>query len=215
MRFSAIILTSRPASLRRCLKSLAAAQPADGFSACWSSTTTRRPASKSPRVSPGGSPVRPAPDKGRAPPPLGGAQPRRCEPPRENGCFLDDDVTVPTSYFSVLEEKSLRYPEACAIGGPNLTPAASPLFERCLGHLLGSWLGAGPMRRHGAAFDEDTWTGRPQPDPRNLSFRREALLREGLCFDEDLVRNEENLPIERSSRADGGRAARAELRALS
>ncbi|MEK7859316.1 MAG: glycosyltransferase [Elusimicrobiota bacterium] len=204
MRFSAIILASRPASLRRCLESLAAAQPKEGFECLLvlnddAQACAEVAESFTGRIA-GLRLIRGAPAS------LGGARNAALRAAEgEWLCFLDDDVTVPPSYFSVLEEKSLRYPEACAIGGPNLTPAASPLFERCLGHLLGSWLGAGPMRRRCAAFDGDTWTDDRSLILCNLSFRRDALLREGLCFDEELVRNEENLLLEQLF--SGGRRA--------
>lgn len=112
-------------------------------------------------------------------------------------CFLDDDVTVPVDYFRVLADKSRLFPKAAVIGGPNFTPPESPLFARCVGHILGSWLGAGATRRRCAGFTRDQWCDDRGLILCNMLVRREILLRENLRFDLELARNEENLLLER------------------
>ncbi len=200
---SVVILASRPTSLGLCLKSLAEAQAPAEFEClvvlngndeeC--AATVARYMGK----------IQGLTTLSGAPRSLGGA--RNAAVAQARGawlCFLDDDVTVPQNYFSVLHEKSLRYPEASVIGGPNLTPPHSALFERCVGLLLGSRLCAGPMSRRYAGFSADTWTDDSGLILCNLAVRREAL-DDAPPFDPELVRNEENLLLERLAR--GGRRA--------
>jgi hypothetical protein len=111
-------------------------------------------------------------------------------------CFLDDDAFAPPGYFLALSRAIERHPDAAAIGGPNLTPPGSPLFERCCGHLLGSRACAGPMSRRYREDGAEAWTDDRALILCNLAMRRRALLDDGLSFDETLARNEENLLLE-------------------
>ncbi|MFA6028460.1 MAG: glycosyltransferase [Elusimicrobiota bacterium] len=204
---SVIILASRPRSLSRCLESLVEARLPQDFEcllllngneeACAAAATPYLGRLRGLKVLSG------------APRSLGDA--RNAAVARAQGgwlCFLDDDVTVPQDYFSVLGEKILRYPEAAVIGGPNLTPPQSPPFERCVGRLLSSRLCAGPMSRRFGGFPADTWTDESGLILCNLAIRREALAGERPPFDPELVRNEENLLLERLARV-GRRALHA------
>ncbi|MFA6316154.1 MAG: glycosyltransferase [Elusimicrobiota bacterium] len=119
-------------------------------------------------------------------------------------CFFDDDVVLPEGWFARLGDSLDLHPEASALGGPDRTPPGSTLFQRCVGLVLESPLGSGPIRRHGAGFPEPTWTDDRGLILCGLVLDREALDDEGLAFDPELVRNEENLLLSRL-RASGRR----------
>ncbi|MBI5211565.1 MAG: glycosyltransferase [Elusimicrobia bacterium] len=193
---SVIILASRPGSLRRCLASIAAARPPapeevllvlNGLD-----DECAAAASEHARALPG---LRVLRGEARS---LGGARNMAIREARGDWlCFLDDDVVLPPSYFAALDGALRRHPDASAVGGPNITPPASPLFERCVGHLLGSWLAAGPFSRRVSGFPGDAWADDRALILCNLALRRSALRSEGLLFDEELARNEENLLLRR------------------
>ncbi|MBI4349722.1 MAG: glycosyltransferase [Elusimicrobia bacterium] len=123
-------------------------------------------------------------------------------------CFLDDDVVVPPDYFATLADKAASHPEADAIGGPNLTPPDSGVFERAVGRLLSSWFGAWRMRRRATGHPHDAWVDERSLILCNLALRAGRLERESLAFDERLERNEENLLLE-ELRARGARLLHA------
>lgn len=203
---SAIILASRPDSLRRCLLSLERASPKPAEILVVLNGKDAECAAVAGEFAtdlPGLAVLRGAPRS------LGGARNRAVATARGSWlCFLDDDVTVPPEYFAVLEEKLRAHPEAIAIGGPNLTPAPSPVFERCVGHILGSPFAAGRRGRRYAGHADDTWTDDGGLILCNLCLSAEALRAAGLGFDEDLIRNEENLLLQRLFRS-GHRALHA------
>ena len=193
---SVIILASRPDSLKRCLRSLERAappQPAEVLVVLnGRDSECGMVAGEFAARLPGLKIVRDAPRS------LGGARNRAVTQARGSWlCFLDDDVTVPPEYFSVLAEKLARYPEAAALGGPNVTPKPSPVFERCVGHILGSPLVAGRRGRRYAGYEKDTWTDDGSLILCNLCLSAQALGLADLRFDEELVRNEENLLLQR------------------
>ena len=191
---SAIILATRPQSLRLCLRSLELASPKPTEILVvlnGNDDDCAAAAGEFAAALPGLAVLRGAPRS------LGGA--RNAALARARGswlCFLDDDVTVPPEYFAVFAEKRRSHPEAAAIGGPNLTPPGSPLFERCVGHVLGSLIAAGRRGRRYAGYAQDTWT-----DDGGLILCNLCLSADGLHFDEDLVRNEENLLLQQLFRA--------------
>lgn len=193
---SVIILASRPQSLRRCLQSLAQAER-PGPSECLlvlngNDSACAQTAADFSGLIDGLKILRDGPRS------LGGARNWALRQARSRWlCFLDDDITVPAHYFTRLKKKIENHPKAAVIGGPNLTPPGSPLFERCIGHILGSALCAGPLARRCAGFARDTWTDDRGLILCNLNFDREILSKEQLCFDEGLARNEENLLLER------------------
>ena len=193
---SVIIVCSRPACLRRCLESLRSAlepRPLEvlavvngGEEGCEEVLGEFRLAMPELKALQG--------DGG----PPGGARNKALAEARGRWlCFLDDDAAVPEGYFAALEAAAQRHPLAAAIGGPELTPPGSPVMERCIGHTLGSPFAAGRFHRRAAGYETDTWTDDRGLILCNLAFDRRALEQEGLSFDDKLVRNEENLLLQR------------------
>jgi GT2 family glycosyltransferase len=89
--------------------------------------------------------------------------------------FLDDDVIADPHLLRRLGEVAAAYPAAGALGGPNLTPPGSTEFQQVQGAVLGSFIGAGPVRRK--------WGAHPavEADERfftlcNLAIRRSLML---------------------------------------
>lgn len=54
--------------------------------------------------------------------------------------YLDDDITVPETYFQEFFRLLQRWPQAEIIGGPNLTPPQQKGLARDSGWLMGTWL---------------------------------------------------------------------------
>lgn len=186
---SVVILGTRPDPLRRCLASLAACEEGPqevvlvlngGGEECLKAARSRP-----------GLPLRllrlPPVSLGRA---------RNLAVAAAGGeaiCFLDDDVTVPSGFFPAVRAALRRHPAAAALGGPNRTAPGRPLFERLVGLLLESPLGAGPMRRRYAGYPRDAACSDRALMLCNLVVRREALRASGARFPEALKRNEENV----------------------
>ncbi len=107
--------------------------------------------------------------------------------------FLDDDVTVAPDFFSRAMRRFAERPELDVLGGPNLTPADSGRFEKCVGQVLASPFGSATVRHR---FRR---SGRLRPsDDRelilcNLIVRRQALDGFGAPFREHMISNEENV----------------------
>ena len=107
--------------------------------------------------------------------------------------FLDDDVTVTPDLFARAVATFAAWPDAMVVGGPNLTPPNSHLFQRCVGAVFSSWFGAATVRdrfcRRGAM--------RPTDDSAlilcNLALRRAIISELHEPFKEHLVCNEENV----------------------
>ena len=110
--------------------------------------------------------------------------------------FLDDDVRLPPGALAALRAVIEQHPEAAAVGGPNLAPPDSGLFERCVDRVLRSRFGAGTMRSRYEGL-----AGRREVDERsligcNLAVYSKAL-REDRAFDEGLDYGEETLLLAR------------------
>ena len=106
--------------------------------------------------------------------------------------FLDDDVIVSENIFIDVLDKFKARQDVDVIGGPNLTPLNSSLFQRCCGYAFSSVFGAADMHSRYAAFGKD----RPADDRLlilcNLSVRKTTLDAKKIMFAGDLVCAEEN-----------------------
>ena len=118
--------------------------------------------------------------------------------------FLDDDVTVPPEIFTRTARRFQEHPEAAAVGGPNLTPDDASAFERAVGWVLATRLGAWTMRARYAPVGRARWAGEESLMLCSLALRADADGPGGLRFPEELASAEENLLLERV-RAHGGR----------
>jgi glycosyltransferase involved in cell wall biosynthesis len=117
--------------------------------------------------------------------------------------FLDDDVTVPPDLFAATARRFEQDPRVAAVGGPNLTPPGSPPFERAVGLVLSSRLGAWSMRARYRPLGAAREAGEESLMLCSLAFRADADGPEGLRFDERLISAEENLLLERIRRRGG------------
>lgn len=101
--------------------------------------------------------------------------------------FLDDDVVVERNLLRRVADLADANPDVDVLGGPNLTPPHSSLFQVVQGAVLASIVAAGPVRRRygfhpSGEVDERFFT------LCNLSIRRTAML----PFPPELVCAEEN-----------------------
>ncbi len=101
--------------------------------------------------------------------------------------FLDDDVVVEPHLFRHLADLVAAHPEVTVFGGPNVTPPRSSRFQTVQGAVLGSLVGAGPVRRrygpHPQGVADERWFTLC-----NLAVRRAAMR----PFSDELVCAEEN-----------------------
>lgn len=117
--------------------------------------------------------------------------------------FLDDDVAVPPDFLRTVLEKFERYPQAPAIGGPNLALPRSQAFQRATDFFLRSAAGAGPARARYIRGRGDTVGPDWSLTSCNLGVRREVFDRHGIRFPSKCVTAEENLFLHRVSRRLG------------
>lgn len=114
--------------------------------------------------------------------------------------FLDDDTVAPPGFITRVQDAFRRFPDASAIGGPNVGPPGATAFARAVDFLLRSPLGAGPMRvrhlREGAACRAPGWWFTLS----NLGVRRDAF-RRGLRFPPRAASAEETLFLHELERA--------------
>jgi glycosyltransferase involved in cell wall biosynthesis len=108
--------------------------------------------------------------------------------------FLDDDVIVEPNLLRRLADLAQAHPEVSVFGGPNVTPPRSTMFQTVQGAVLGSLIGAGPVRRrygrHPLGSADERWFTLC-----NLAVRRAAMP----PFSEKLVCAEENEVLDRLS----------------
>ncbi|HVA65879.1 MAG TPA: glycosyltransferase [Elusimicrobiota bacterium] len=127
--------------------------------------------------------------------------------------FLDDDVEAPPGLFAEAASLIAKHGDAWVLGGPNLTPPGSGLFERASGLVLESWIGAGPMRRRYAPGPRMLRADEKSFALCNLCARAAAFRELGLRFDPHLASAEENLFV-LNLRALGRRALYAPVLAV-
>ncbi len=113
--------------------------------------------------------------------------------------FLDDDVVVEPHLLRHLADLAAANPNVTVFGGPNVTPPRSTRFQTVQGAVLGSLVGAGPVRRrygrHPLGSADERWFTLC-----NLAVRRVAMR----PFSDVLVCAEENEVLDSLAR-DGHR----------
>ncbi len=104
--------------------------------------------------------------------------------------FLDDDARVPARNL-VLISRHFKRKELAVLGGPDLRPGDSTVFELAVDLVQGSRLGSSRVRRRYRALSMKNSAGEADLILCNMAFRRSAFLWAG-GFNEDLYPNEEN-----------------------
>ncbi len=105
--------------------------------------------------------------------------------------FLDDDAQVPNLLFSKFVELTRLYPDADIMGGPNLTPLHSSLFQVAAGRVLASRFGSGPCATRYGSKPLVKWNcSELHLTSCNLFVRCSVAAK--IQFPEQLVSNEEN-----------------------
>jgi len=104
--------------------------------------------------------------------------------------FLDDDCLVPTDWLersaSVISQQ-----RADIVGGPNVTPAESSFFGKCVGEVLSSRLGTAMMRaRYRPVGSEPERSGDGKTALCNMVFEKSIF--DEFRFNEEMFPNEEN-----------------------
>ncbi len=109
--------------------------------------------------------------------------------------FLDDDAYLAAGTSERLRNITSRLPDACVIGGPNLTPPGADSFQQVVGRVL--------QLKFASVYSNARF--KPSRDREcgdeslmlcNLLIKRSVLNRHGLEFDAHLTCNEENLLIQ-------------------
>ena len=107
--------------------------------------------------------------------------------------FLDDDVTIAPDLFARALDTFAQIPEVDVVGGPNLTPPASSLFEHNVGAVLASPFGSARVSARYRATGQLRSTDDRALILCNLAIRNRAIAHRHPVFEGDLVCNEENL----------------------
>jgi GT2 family glycosyltransferase len=117
--------------------------------------------------------------------------------------FLDDDTVVSPGFARRVIEKFSAHPETACIGGPNVPPAGETPVQAAVDAVLGSRLGAGPMRVRNRRTGEDRFLPAWCFMLCNLGVRRDVFARHGLYFPESCISAEENVFLFRAERKFG------------
>jgi glycosyltransferase involved in cell wall biosynthesis len=107
--------------------------------------------------------------------------------------FLDDDVTVAPDLFLRALDVFARRPEVDVLGGPNLTPLDSSLFEQSVGAVLASRFGSARVCDRYRSVGKIRATDDRALILCNLAIRRRAIASRRPVFGDEMVCNEENL----------------------
>ena len=110
--------------------------------------------------------------------------------------FLDDDSFPQAENISLLKNKYEQYPEADIIGGPNITPEGSSLFQRIAGYVLASPYTAWKMNRRFSVWKTEENCDDTPLVLCNLAFKRKIFEEDNIYFDGRLHYNEENLLLQ-------------------
>ena len=115
-------------------------------------------------------------------------------------CFLDDDTEVPPDYFSnLLAEISLGGADVLG-GGQAIDIGSSSVFEVAVFAALSSFWGAGPFRVRFRPFEGARAAGPEEFILCNLAVRRAALENGSEAFEGHLTSGEENLFLNKLAR---------------
>jgi glycosyltransferase involved in cell wall biosynthesis len=104
--------------------------------------------------------------------------------------FADDDIVLPRGIFTAFARLLERFPDAIALGGPNLTPPGSSIFQRASGLALASKLATWQSQPRYRASGEPRACGEESLILCNLFVKRGAL--GGSPFHDTLKCGEEN-----------------------
>lgn len=125
--------------------------------------------------------------------------------------FLDDDAYPPAGFYARVLTAFAAWPQAPAVGGPNVLPPGSSAFQRAADAVLSSPFGAGPMSRRYRPAE----TAQAAPGWAlmlcNLGLRRALFEALDLRFPEAAASAEENLLLFRAERLLGRPALCPEL----
>ena len=110
--------------------------------------------------------------------------------------FLDDDSYPGSGNLEFLKNKFEAHPEAGVIGGPNITPPGSGMFERVAGYAFSETFTAWKMNERFSPGREEKFCDDASVTLCNLAFRKTLFDRENIYFDGRLHYNEENLLLE-------------------
>jgi hypothetical protein len=119
--------------------------------------------------------------------------------------FADDDIFVPLSIFRDFDRLLERFPGAIALGGPNLTPPGSTIFQRASGLALASRLATWQSVPRYRAIGAPRPCGQESLILCGLFVRTDALGNDP--FRDSLACGEENWLIRRLSLGERGRGA--------
>jgi succinoglycan biosynthesis protein ExoA len=107
--------------------------------------------------------------------------------------FLDDDVTIAPDLFTRALTTFARRTEVDVVGGPNLTPPMSTIFEQNVGAVLASPFGSARVSARYRSTGELRSTDDRALILCNLAIRNRAIAHRQPVFEGGLVCNEENL----------------------
>lgn len=114
-------------------------------------------------------------------------------------CLDDDSLVSPDLFKRVVAH--YQDENTSVVGGPSLTPSTDNPLQRCIGYVLGSYLGTLTMHARYNSVGNVRWASEKELISCNLSLRREVFSREG-GFNEDVFPNEETELLCRLSRKD-------------
>jgi glycosyltransferase involved in cell wall biosynthesis len=113
--------------------------------------------------------------------------------------FLDDDAIIPEGYYQKASG-ILSASEFDVIGGPDQSPKHSSITQQVLGKVLESQFVMGPTAtRHSVEIGQKIKASEVELTLCNLWIRASIFKKDDIFFDEDLMRCEENVLLEKLS----------------
>jgi len=114
--------------------------------------------------------------------------------------FLDDDVMVQKNTFMVLLDKFEQYTNVDILGGPNITPEKSSLFQKGQGAVLSSFFGTLWVSQRYRQFGRDRIANDNALILCNLAIKINVFLEKGVFLNSDIICAEENVLLKELSR---------------